>query len=161
VRRTRGVPRLTLLRRSQLLPAFNAANTRCALAKSWATCAATSGNCLGLTIDGAAGQVILTAGGMSSGSISSTFGWSWLTWADAKGVMGEDWDTTDFSSVEGPFRSFPLLAGPTYVDVVKTCLITRPTNGPLSPALDALWHSALVVAPRRCRASRPGFSRAE
>jgi hypothetical protein len=48
-----------------------------------ATVAAVSGNCFGLTIVGAAGQVILTAGGMPSGSTNSNFrvvvvdlGWS-------------------------------------------------------------------------------------
>jgi hypothetical protein len=35
----------------------------------------------------------LTTAGMLSGSTSSIFSWSWLIWAEAKGVMGEDWDT--------------------------------------------------------------------
>ena len=109
-------------------PVFKAASTICARENSVATAAATSGNCFGLTIVGAAGQVILTAGGMPSGSTSSTFRWSWLTWADAKGVMGEDGDTADSSSVEGPLRSFHLLAGPTYVgarsSTVLTCRLT-------------------------------------
>jgi hypothetical protein len=66
----------------------------CARANNCATTAAVSGICFWLTIDGAAGQVILTAGGMPSGSTSSTFEWSWLTWAEAKGVMG-DWTLGD------------------------------------------------------------------
>ena len=50
--------------------------------------AATSGKGLGSTTVGCGGQTILTTAGSVSGSTSSTFRWSWLIWAEARGVMG-------------------------------------------------------------------------
>jgi hypothetical protein len=95
--------------------AFNLASTICARANSCATAAAVSGNRFGSTIDGAAGQLILTLGGKPFGSTNSIAIVSWLTWAEARSVMGEDGDTADSSSVEGPFWSFHLRrARPSY-----------------------------------------------
>jgi hypothetical protein len=69
-------------------PAFRLANTTCARANSRATVFATSANAFGSTIVDCSGQVTLTIGGVSGGSISSIFSWSWSTSADANGVMG-------------------------------------------------------------------------
>src|SRR5829696_7667680 len=63
-------------------------NLTVAPANAVVSAVATGPNCLGSTTLGALGQVILTTGGMPSGSTSSTFRWSWLIWADARGVVG-------------------------------------------------------------------------
>jgi hypothetical protein len=75
---------------------------------------ATSAKRLGCTMVGLAGQVTLTVGGRPPGWIRSTriLSPDGLIWPSAKVVMGDDGVTADSLSVEGPFRSFHLLAGP-------------------------------------------------
>jgi hypothetical protein len=49
---------------------------------------AVSGKRFGSITVGCGGQTIRTTAGIPSGSTSSTLRWSWLTSAEAKGVMG-------------------------------------------------------------------------
>jgi hypothetical protein len=74
----------------------------CARANSRATAAAASGKRFGSTTVGCGGHTILTMGGMALGSSNSMLMLSWLIWADARGVMGEDWDTATPWVVEVP-----------------------------------------------------------
>jgi hypothetical protein len=56
----------------------------------------------GSVMVGCAGQMMRTMAGMPSGSTSSTLRWSWLTWPDANGVMGEDGDMAELAFRLGP-----------------------------------------------------------
>jgi hypothetical protein len=95
--------------------ALRLASTTCARANSCAICAATSGKRLGSTPVGASGQTMRTAAGRPRGSTNSIFRWSWLIWAEAKGVMGEDWDTAELAFRLGPGERLHRKPGPTYL----------------------------------------------
>jgi hypothetical protein len=64
--------------------------------------AAVSGNVFGSIKLACSGQTIRTIGGLALGSSSSMLMVSWLIWAEARGVMGDDWDTVPPVGIEAP-----------------------------------------------------------
>jgi hypothetical protein len=65
-----------------------AASSTTAFASIRMAVATTASSCAGVQTVALAGQTILTIAGRLSGSTSSTVNGSWLTSADARGVMG-------------------------------------------------------------------------
>ena len=105
-------------------PAFKAAKVMCPRANNLATSFATSGNALGSTRVGLAGQVILTAAGLPTGSTRSMRTWSMPIVLDASGVV-KDGDMAEIRSVKVPGSGCNANRDRFYVDIHE-CQVPPP-----------------------------------